>query len=928
MSNPIEIPTLLKGSWDHLLILTYGADLAFFENALWRQLSNRCKNKIILADGRCYLQAFQDAERNGTVRYVNQNYVFDGIFTPFAAHSKLILLTNSEEGRLLVGSGNLNMQGYASGGELFTHYEYSKKSPESLAAFTAIRAFLERLIEKNALRPITTKHINHLFETTPWLYHASDTNQQSICHNLDESMIEQLKRAVGKELVDELWVLSPFYDPEAKALERLIYELSPKDVHLLLQPGLTSANPKALRRVAGHDHSQVFLHPFSLIGDLSDVYVHAKLYLVKTTKRVICLQGSPNLSQVAMMRPFKEGNLELANLLIYPANDKHVTVLDALKIHSATKDLNLLKLEYREEERPPIDLSKFLLRGGDWDGKQITLHFSGKLPDLHSLTIGDVEIPSKIIETGDGFIRLELPTEYHELLDENRALNLVLGNKEKFLSNPIYLLHRKKLGSLLNLATSDVPWTTVGDLNLGDEELENLLIDLDANLLIDRQSIWRVAKKEIPPITDEDDEALRFDYADIDYEQLRRHPKLQQYRHSRTGGFGAVDDQSPLQALLSSILDHFRDISDISYGRKGLTGPKKIYVSEEATQDEAESLDDQRALRLRQSATQRRVRRILKSFIRRYLKGLHSADFQELVGPEILIKNYTIFSHILWRLFHRDELEPEFIAERLLEIWRLFWGSNHKDGIFNRLDTELQSQALKFIHEHKCDAQMLASIYYSSIILMTPDTQSLVIQLRNVLRRMLNQDWFPRTTETLEATWVYLGNLLLYAPPPPTRIIRSLITLASYETIDGLMDSLEKEFGLSRNGCRLESQIVYRQVLRKEVAVDTLVIQDANLQFTAELAKKIMQRWQTIQEKDYYRIVTANKQCIFQYETKQKQGSFYFKPEDVFEEFGELTVNSPHIWKSNLEDLLIVAQILEKQLSLTTSKRTMSTELK
>src|SRR5688572_1329106 len=100
MNNVLEIPTLLKGSWDPLLILTYAAELAFFENALWRQLSNRCNNQIILAHGRCYLQAFQDAERNDTVRYVNQNYVFDGIFTPFAAHSELILLTNAEEGRL------------------------------------------------------------------------------------------------------------------------------------------------------------------------------------------------------------------------------------------------------------------------------------------------------------------------------------------------------------------------------------------------------------------------------------------------------------------------------------------------------------------------------------------------------------------------------------------------------------------------------------------------------------------------------------------------------------------------------------------------------------------------------------------------------------------------------------------------------------
>lgn len=128
--NTLELPEQLRGPWDHVLILTYGVDISFFERSLWPQLPARCRNKIILADGLRYLQKCESyAQQKGLVRHLNQSYVVAGIFGPHAFHAKLILLTNPERGRLLVGSVNLSRQGYASGGEMFTVYDYSPDSP-------------------------------------------------------------------------------------------------------------------------------------------------------------------------------------------------------------------------------------------------------------------------------------------------------------------------------------------------------------------------------------------------------------------------------------------------------------------------------------------------------------------------------------------------------------------------------------------------------------------------------------------------------------------------------------------------------------------------------------------------------------------------------------------------------------------------------
>ena len=52
-----------------------------------------------------------------------------------AAAPDPILLASPESGLLLVGSGNLNMTGYARNGECFTPYRWSEDSPDDLSAF-------------------------------------------------------------------------------------------------------------------------------------------------------------------------------------------------------------------------------------------------------------------------------------------------------------------------------------------------------------------------------------------------------------------------------------------------------------------------------------------------------------------------------------------------------------------------------------------------------------------------------------------------------------------------------------------------------------------------------------------------------------------------------------------------------------------------
>ncbi|MFC1976110.1 hypothetical protein ACFLXQ_06910 [Chloroflexota bacterium] len=388
--NHLELPLQLKGPWQHALILTYGADIPFFENALWRQFSGRCKNKIILADGQRYLEACMHYAQNGLVRHLNQLYVAEGIYTSHAAHAKLILLTNSTRGRLLVGSGNLSWQGYASGGEQFSLYEYNAEDDihtETFNAFLTVQELLEALISQGYISgQFVIKRIRHLLsaEQTPWLYQAPVGDRQPVRHNLNESFLSQLQQVVGDQPVNELWILSPFYDKKAIALRQMLDTFQPGQARLLVQPGHTSVDPTVLQNVLD-EFPQCSVHAFTLDND--NPYAHAKLYLLKLANRAICLQGSPNLSQVAMLRPALHGNIELANLLAGQPNEFD-DLLETLDLQPQAVSLDGLELSYIAPEPPVRELLEtWQLTGGDWHNEVLRLSFRGHLPDLEGASL-------------------------------------------------------------------------------------------------------------------------------------------------------------------------------------------------------------------------------------------------------------------------------------------------------------------------------------------------------------------------------------------------------------------------------------------------------------------------------------------------------------------------------------------------------------
>jgi hypothetical protein len=916
--DELKLPEQLDGPWDHVLILTYGADIPFFENALWGQLKTRCRNKIVLADGHRYLEACATYARTGLVRHLNQRYVAEGIFAPRAAHAKLILLTNAERGRLLVGSGNLGWQGYASGGELFTQYEYSPDDPQTLNAFLAVHELVEGLVAHQYVGPPVVKRIRYLWEKTPWLYQSPVGTWRPVRHNLSHSFLSQLQQACGDEPIEELWVLSPFYDQEALALERMIAALNPRQITLLMQPGYTSVDPTALQQVFARCGSRCRVRSFG--SGSESPYVHAKMYLLKMPDRSICLQGSPNLSQVAMLWTVPQGNVELANLFSGP-RDAFDELLAVLNIQTTDEPLDSLDLSYQLAETAlEQTFEQWRLTGGEWHRNRMSLRFQGTMPDLReaSLLIADRAFPIDVCRGQHQSLEVKLSTDAANLLGRPVpvAVRWSEGDDERT-TNPVFVCNNTVLDAILEIVDDGDTLPRIGDLDLDDEEFERLLAELDAALVFDRPGVWILAGKTSPRTTNGDDEALRLDYADVDYDMLRQHPKLRQYARRRSGEPGYA--RSRLQIILNAITDHFRGLLDGASDAKPIEKAlAELEDSQAETEEEREQEEEERQRR-RQSYA-KRLRRILMNFVRRYLRGLQSPDFQELAGPEVMAQNYVIFSHLLWRLFARDWVEPEFIVKSLHQMWTMFWGCDPQSGYFGTLDENEKAQVLELVQgEQHADAVLLASLYYAARLTLTEHWQELRLALRDFWRQMLLCTPFELSARVLNPTWHTVAELFPYEPPLPETIVEELTHLAQFETQRGFLRAVENEHGYPRGSCRFEKVKVRRAHFDDAVTATCLVIGAKRTLATRQVALAMLRDWMRFEDLEYYRIASPDchgSQWMLFYEVSESVGVYWVRDRgDPIDIEGSVIPRSAD-WDAPLSELMALAGRIQAELVL------------
>lgn len=825
MSSPradVVIPELLQGQWTTALICTYGADLTFFETRLLGQLA-QIPLRIVLADDGQLGETLAESARTGQRhRLANKAYVAAPVRHPRAAHGKLIALLGPSSGLLVVGSGNLGYEGYAAPGELWHIYAYSDERPEHLQEFAAARAHVDGLAQRGLLDPPVVELLQTAWSQSPWIP-PSPESPSALLSSLEDPIIEQLRAEVDGP-VDELIAHAPFHDADCEALRTLIERFQPKRTRLLLTDA-TSADPASIQNVMS-DAPRPVLERVQVKSE-PGAYIHAKwVHLIHGDSETL-LTGSANLSRTALLRSATNGNVELG--VITHGGKGAFNSLYAHLERSKIGDPASLKISY--QGAPPGDTVETMapiLLWSRFDGARLTLAFDRSIPKGTSILVEDhagspVEWTS--IEIDGAEVRLALVRESADRLAEGGRIQVTLdGDDSK--SSHSWPYHLAQLRGRLDKAGQRDRLQQVGDLPEQDAELYELLQELDATLIIDRASVWRIAKGNEPaPVAAGGDAQPSISLEDLDWTRVRRDHRYGGY-FGRSGGPGVAP--TDVQVILASIAGRLGEIGmeavNPSDGEDELAHEGDT-TSSEGEDEREDELEDE--LLRRRLPVSTRTRMAFDRFSRRYSEALADSGFIEELGPIPAATNAIIFNHLLARLLERNAISPSAALSAQLGTWAFLWGSPDAAGIAEGLDEEAAQVVRRVLRDGHAKVATVRGIAAAADRAATGDD---VARLQGLTRFLLVDADFGLDCDLLEET----AGLATMAGG----LLDALFRAASPASAAEVVQIVTESHGISKGAVHWSRQTVQRAGSKHDV--NTFVIESAVEGLTPELAVEML----------------------------------------------------------------------------------------
>jgi hypothetical protein len=728
------VPELLQGQWTTALICTYGVNLAFFETRLMSQLA-QVPLRIVLADNEKLASTLGEAARTGQRhRLANKAYVIAPIRHPRAAHGKLMLLLGPASGRLIVGSGNLGYDGYASPGELWHVFAYSDDQPQHLNEFAAARSIIDGLARRQLIDPPVIELLHTAWGAAAWLPQAP-TAPAAICSNLDRPLIEQL-RDLAPGPVTELVAHAPFHDADCAALRRLIATFKPGQVRLLVSDA-TSADPDAIKRVLGGDTKRIT--EIVQVKDEPAAYIHAKwVHLIHPGSETL-LTGSANLSRWALLQSSAAGNIEIGVVSTGPAR-----TFDGLYAHLQRKrvnDMSSLGISYQgssEDDTGDIAASPVAL----WsrlDGDILSIMFSDVLPDGTALFLEDdagrpLVAVSASIDGATVTVKLDKDSA-DRLADGGRvSVRISSDDSQASFTWPYQLSH---LRGRLDKAGQRERLPSIRDLPEQDAELYELLRELDQTLIIDRESVWRITK---PGGTRDagDGEPESIGLADLDWDRVRRDPRYGGYfTRGRRTGLPLTD----IQVILAAIAGRLGDLG-LAAARPDTDDEDNLAHEGDAglsseSEETDEELEDE--LTRRRLPVSTRTRMAFDRFVRRYASALSDSAFIDELGPIPAATNAVVFDHLLSRLLERKGVSAGRAVAAQIATWRFLWGSDDLPPVTENVDVETGEAVRHVLSDAGARVTTLRGLVASLDYAVEDDT---MIALRDTARHLLTDAVF------------------------------------------------------------------------------------------------------------------------------------------------------------------------------------------
>jgi hypothetical protein len=643
------------------IILTYGANLAFYEQGLLSRFwSANCRNNLIFMDADRYQETILEA--GDALGYIGRRYLVNplkvGRYQAF--HAKLILLLGSKQARLLIGSGNLNFHGYGDNLEVFTQFDWSADAPRSQSIFCDAWNAILAVQKRWGRFEQTDEMLKQARSESPWIEQPAPSADFRLFNSLDKPLIQQMQEYVGNQKVEKITVLSPFLDRKASAIENLAQKFKPRKFNLLLQNGKASGDPAALKWLAKAGV------PLKFYVFEEERYAHAKVYAFESRSQLVLATGSANCTQAGLLSDSAKGNFELLVLQRYESSEPLETLLGKF-LNSEPVELDdsialrPISEQGHKNESLPIDFQEVNLNGQSITGKFEIQSLPATISNLRLVFSlkKDLEISLDEYVSGINKFGINLHEDQASLIGNGTCPVAIYGydpkNKKSIrLSSSLWLVNTGELNRLSISLTFDNERAgqILNQMYLGsDEEWRTLyntiitLIEFDVDRLKSTRPIPRVNQDAIGQKTMDNtgrETIVRIvDDRSSDGDQ-----------ETPSGETRSIQD-----GALSSWLK-------IVFAQFPLTRHPAVDSSSQPVEYNSTP---------RSKPNQSTGYRFLK-LTRRYIRSLHNPDFTRETPPYYLISYFSVFNKITWLLYQHDVIEESEAAGFITAMHAGFFG--------------------------------------------------------------------------------------------------------------------------------------------------------------------------------------------------------------------------------------------------------------
>jgi hypothetical protein len=713
-----------------MVVLTYGVDLGFLERRLLSQL-HRVPLRVVLADAGRLTRRYQEAARTGQrLSMANRTCLIGPIRHHRAAHAKAIFLSNATEGLLLVGSGNLGHEGYASPGELWHVFAYRDDRREHLAEFMTLRHLVDGLAQSEALDPPTSQMLDLVWSQSTWLPAPDSYAPAAVRHNLQSPLIEQLADAVDFD-VDTATLYAPFHDSDCAAVSAMLNRFRPRRLRLLVTRN-TSVDADRLDEIIAATDGSTCEH--LEIREEPTTFVHAKWIHLAGAHREAMLTGSANLSRSALLSAAAHGNVELGIISVRDAGgfDDLYEPLNLTEL-AAPSELNLSFHSDADDDDDPAAPSLLWSR---LDRNELTLAYTFLAPDIAlSLTASDRPVGIIRVDRDNATLTVVLDAADAARLADGGPIWVCLGGQHA-VSTFTWPYQLSALKARLERTTNRDLLAKTGALPEEDAELLLVLRELEATLIFDPVTAWRVANagRAAEPLP-QDQASIR--WQDLDWERIRRDPRYGAYQYF--GSRGAIE-RTDIEVVLASIAGRLGSLGDDS----SVSSEDDLAIpGDTTTADDAEERTEREDGRSLGDAT--RTRMWVNRLMARYVAATRDKGFTDKLGPTLAVHNAAIFINAAFQFLLKDRVDPVRAVSADIAAWELLWGNSFDDpGLIATLTGEERAAALRVLEEVRTRATVLRALSHIAGLDLPSDVER---ELRDLVRHLVTSDDFDLDAE-------------------------------------------------------------------------------------------------------------------------------------------------------------------------------------